>query len=218
VLPFDAHEFFEVFARNNAAVWPAPIALELAALVAVILALRPGGGSDRAIGVILGGLWLWMGGVYHLGFFRPINPAATVFGVLFVLEGVGAALIVYALVIYPILARSCCCRGRRKYGPQRAQDHRRVESSDPDPLRSIVDQLVSRGPKVENEVGNSQLVRAALGHEDPNHLFLRVDVPGRAEGAVPTEASGHVRKIVAAGHYRQTETPAASIPKILEER
>jgi hypothetical protein len=129
VLPFDAHEFFEVFARYNSAVWPAPIALELGALVAVILALRPGGGSDRVIGVILGSLWLWMGGVYHLGFFRPINPAATAFGVLFVLEGVvllvatgrrgrrlhfawtrttpgavGAALIVYALVIYPILA------------------------------------------------------------------------------------------------------------------
>jgi hypothetical protein len=128
VLPFDAHEFFEVFARYNSAVWPAPIALELGALVAVMLALRPGAGSDRVIGVILGGLWLWMGGAYHLGFFRPINPAATVFGVLFVLEGVlllvitrrvkrlhfawtrttpgtvGAVLIVYALVIYPILA------------------------------------------------------------------------------------------------------------------
>ena len=127
MLPFDAHQFFEAFARYNAAVWPAPIALELAALVAVTLALRPAAGSDRAIGVVLGGLWLWMGGVYHLGFFRPINPAATVFGALFILEGmllmalgwrgrlhfawtrttpgaVGAVLIVYALFVYPILA------------------------------------------------------------------------------------------------------------------
>ena len=128
MLPFDAHRFFEVFARYNAAVWPAPIALELGALVAVILAIRPSAGSDRVIGAILGGLWVWMGGVYHLGFFRQINPAASVFGALFVLEGVlvlvitgrqvrlhfawtrttagtaGAALIVYALVIYPILA------------------------------------------------------------------------------------------------------------------
>ena len=127
MLPFDAHQFFEAFARYNAAVWPAPIALELAALVAVVLALRPAARSDRVIGAILGGLWLWTGGVYHLGFFRPINPAATVFGALFVLEGVllviagrqgrlhfawtrttvgsgGAALIVFALVIYPILA------------------------------------------------------------------------------------------------------------------
>ncbi len=29
-----------------------------------------------------------MGGVYHLGFFRPIDPAAIGFGALFVLEGV----------------------------------------------------------------------------------------------------------------------------------
>lgn len=130
MLPFDAHQFFEVFARYNSAVWPAPIGLELAALVAVVLALHPGAGSDRGIGFILGGLWLWMGGVYHLGFFRAVNPAATLFGVLFVLEGVlllaiiagrgrlhfgwtrttpgivGAVLVVYALVVYPILAHA----------------------------------------------------------------------------------------------------------------
>jgi hypothetical protein len=127
-LPFDAHQFFGVFARYNTAVWPAQIALTLAAVVAVALALRPRAGSDRTIAVILGVLWLWMGGVYHLIFFRPINPVATAFGALFVLEGVlliaiggwlgrlrfawtrtmlghvGAALIAYALVIYPILA------------------------------------------------------------------------------------------------------------------
>ena len=130
MLPFDAHQFFEVFARYNSAVWHAPIALELAALVAVILALRPRAWSDRVIRAILGGLWLWMGGIYHLGFFRPINPVATVFGALFVLKGAfllviagwrgrlhfawtrttpgtaGAALIAYALVIYPILAHA----------------------------------------------------------------------------------------------------------------
>jgi hypothetical protein len=127
-LPFDARQFFEVFARYNAAVWPAQIALQLAALSAVLLALRPRPGSDRAIGVILGGLWLWMGGVYHLVFVRPINPTAILFGALFLLEGVllfilagwgerlhfawtpttrgtiGAAFIGYALVLYPMLA------------------------------------------------------------------------------------------------------------------
>jgi hypothetical protein len=127
-LPFDAHQFFAVFARYNIAVWPAQVVLTLAALVAIILALRPRPGSDRMIGAILGGLWLWMGGVYHLVFFRAINPAATAFGALFALEGVlllaiatwrgrlrfawtrtlpgivGAALIAYALVVYPIMA------------------------------------------------------------------------------------------------------------------
>jgi hypothetical protein len=68
-----------------------------------------------------------MGVVYHLVFFRSINPAAVVFGILFILEGVllivfggwlgrlrfawtptisgllGAALISYALLVYPTL-------------------------------------------------------------------------------------------------------------------
>ena len=127
-LPFDARQFFEAFARYNTAVWPAQIVLQLAALSAVVLAVRPHPGSDRAIGVILGGLWFWMGGVYHLVFFRLINPAANLFGALFLLEGmlllglagrrerlhfawtpttrgiVGAALLSYALVLYPMLA------------------------------------------------------------------------------------------------------------------
>jgi hypothetical protein len=127
-LPFDAREFFEVFARYNTAVWPAQIVLQLAALSAVVLAIRPRPRSDRAIGVILGSLWLWMGGVYHLVFFRSINPAASLFGALFLLEGllllgvagwrerlhfvwtptrrgtVGAAFLAYALVLYPMLA------------------------------------------------------------------------------------------------------------------
>ena len=125
--PFDVRQFFEVFERYNTAVWPAQIALTVAALVAVALAVRPRSGSDRLISVILGGMWLWMGVVYHLVFFRPINPAAGAFGALFALEGVllillggwlgrlrfawtptipgavGAALVGYALVVYPIL-------------------------------------------------------------------------------------------------------------------
>ena len=124
-LPFDAQQFFDVFARYNTAVWPAQLALLLAALAAVGLACRGRGG--RVVGVTLGGLWLWMGTAYHLAFFRAINPAATAFGALFVLEGllliavaasprplafrwtptisgtVGAALVAYALLGYPIL-------------------------------------------------------------------------------------------------------------------
>lgn len=127
-LPFDGQEFLAVFARYNIAVWPAQIVLTLAALLAIVLALWPRPGSDRVISAILGGLWLWIGGVYHLVFFRSINPAATVFAIAFGLEGVllialggwlgrlrfawtqtlpgllGAALIAYALAVYPIIA------------------------------------------------------------------------------------------------------------------
>ena len=81
----------------------------------------------RAVAGILGLFWVWMGVVYHWTFFRAINPAATLFGVLFVLEGIalvargavrrglrfrfratlqglaGALLLAYALVAYPLL-------------------------------------------------------------------------------------------------------------------
>jgi hypothetical protein len=126
-VPFDAAQFFAVFTSYNIAVWPAQIPLGLAGLGAVALAARGRPGAGRAISILLGGLWLWMGAVYHLGFFRSINPAAAVFGVLFLLEGVlllavggwqgrlriawrpgiagiaGAGMIAYALVVYPLV-------------------------------------------------------------------------------------------------------------------
>jgi hypothetical protein len=129
-LPFDAGQFFEVFTRYNAAVWPAQVLLTGMALGAVVLVLRPRLWSDRVVSGILAFLWLWMGGVYHLGFFRSINPAAALFGALFLLEGIalavlgawgrklqfrfrptvratlGALLIGFALVGYPLLGRA----------------------------------------------------------------------------------------------------------------
>jgi hypothetical protein len=126
-LPFDAREFLQLFARYHAAVWPAQVVLGVAAIAAAVLALGGQGGATRAIGVILGALWLWMGLVYHLMFFQAVNPAARLFGGMFVAEGVlllvllgwrqrarfswvsgpsgavGAGLIAYALLLYPLL-------------------------------------------------------------------------------------------------------------------
>lgn len=126
-LPFDVADFFAVFASYNTAVWPAQILLVALALVAVALALRSRTWSDRTVTALLGLFWIWMGVAYHWVFFRAINPAATLFGVLFVLEGIGlvalgavrrrlrfrfratlqglagALLLAYALVAYPLL-------------------------------------------------------------------------------------------------------------------
>jgi hypothetical protein len=125
-LPFDTSQFFAVFASYNTAIWPAQIVLTALGIAAVALALRPRPWSDRAVAGVLAVLWVWMGLVYHVAFFSTINPAANVFGALFVLEGIalaalgvgrrlrfrfdtdvrgvaGAAFIVYALVLYPVL-------------------------------------------------------------------------------------------------------------------
>jgi hypothetical protein len=126
-LPFTPAQFFEVFRRYNDAIWPMQIALEATALgIVLLLWLRPRWGS-RAVAAALAGLWLWMGAAYHLAFFRAINPAAILFAALcfigaagFAWTGVvrgslrfggagrasaiaGAALLSYALMIYPAI-------------------------------------------------------------------------------------------------------------------
>jgi hypothetical protein len=126
-LPFTAKQFFRIFRQYNETVWPAQWLLVLAALAAVVLALRGGPRAGRIVSAILAMLWLWMGVVYHLLFFRTINPAALAFGVLCIGQSVlfawlgvqrgqvrfrprwdaagvvGGALLLYALVIYPAL-------------------------------------------------------------------------------------------------------------------
>lgn len=125
-MPFTVGDFLDVFRRYNEAVWPAQWILVILALVAVVAALRarrPG----RAPALILAGLWLWIGIVYHLAFFRSINPAAVLFGALFIVQAgifvwlalrkpatrftmqrdaaslLGGLMIVFALIIYPSL-------------------------------------------------------------------------------------------------------------------
>jgi hypothetical protein len=126
-LPFTTSEFFEVFRRYNETVWPVQWALYALALVGVALALRGGSMGSRVVAGILALLWSWMGVAYHLAFFRPINPAATLFGVLFVAQAgvflwtgvrrrelrfrvrrdvagvLGASMVAYALVVYPLI-------------------------------------------------------------------------------------------------------------------
>lgn len=124
-IPFTLDEFLDVFRRYNEAVWPAQWFLVALALVAAGLAVR-GHVFRRTPALILAFLWLWVGIVYHLVFFRPINPAAVVFAAIFVIQAgffawlafrpgtrfsverdlsglLGGLMIVFALVVYPSL-------------------------------------------------------------------------------------------------------------------
>ncbi len=126
-LPFTTDQFFAVFARYNAAVWPAQIVaypLGMAAVGALWM--------DTPLGrrLILSGLalsWAWNGIAYHLLHFAPVNPAARVFAALFVLQAIllagtaalprdlrfaagadlrtalGLGLIAYAMLVYEVL-------------------------------------------------------------------------------------------------------------------
>ena len=84
--PFTAEQFLTVFNRYNEAVWPVQLIFYAVAAAMVALALRRRAGSDRWISGLLAVLWAWMGIVYHMWFFSEINPAAYLFGVLFVVQ------------------------------------------------------------------------------------------------------------------------------------
>lgn len=125
LLPFSTSDFLAVFVRYNEAVWPAQSALLALALTCVLL-VATGSPRVRTVGLILAVLWAWMGVAYHWLFFTAINPAAWGFG-LACLAGAGAfawhaargaltfarptgargamgvALVLYALVGYPVL-------------------------------------------------------------------------------------------------------------------
>lgn len=125
--PFTMEQFFGVFADYNTTVWPTQVLIYLLALAALFLAIKPTGYSNRIIAGVLGLFWLWIGGVYHISFFTAINPAAYVFGGLFILQGLlffwsgiyrqqlsfgpkmnlygwaGGFFILYGLLIYPVL-------------------------------------------------------------------------------------------------------------------
>jgi hypothetical protein len=124
-LPFSLDQFMEVFRSYNLEVWPAQIVAVAIAAICMLLAMRGIGSS--VIGGLLALLWFWMGLVYHIVYFSSINPAAYLFGGLFILQGllflfdgilgkdlkfrmhrgsagyVGLLLIAYALIFYPLL-------------------------------------------------------------------------------------------------------------------
>ena len=123
-LPFSPEQFRAVFDQYHRGVGVAPLLLTAFAIVAVALAHTRLAGRDRAISWIVALLWLWAGVVYQWTFFTSINPAAWIFGALFVLQAglllwlgvvrgrlhfarrddlAGSAIMAFALLIYPVL-------------------------------------------------------------------------------------------------------------------
>jgi Family of unknown function (DUF6064) len=88
LLPFTRDQFFDVFAAYNRSLWIVALALWLYALGGVFVLAR---GRDQKAGFIpmlLAIQWAWAGLAYHMAFFSTINPAAWLFGGLFVVQSV----------------------------------------------------------------------------------------------------------------------------------
>jgi uncharacterized protein DUF6064 len=126
-LPFTVEQFLSVFERYNRAIGPAPLFAYALGIAALALACRGGRGASRFALGVLAVFWAFTGGGYHLGFFRAVNPVATLFGAAFLVQAVlyavaaarpeplpfrfrpgprqlvGLAFAAYALVAYPLL-------------------------------------------------------------------------------------------------------------------
>jgi hypothetical protein len=126
-LPFSRLEFLQVFRAYNEAIWPAQVLAAALGAVALVLLFSNRAWTSRVIASILALFWVFTGIGYHWMFFSTINPAARLFGGLFVVaalvffvEGTirnrirfamsgdlrsSAALLLlaYAFVVYPIL-------------------------------------------------------------------------------------------------------------------
>jgi hypothetical protein len=125
-LPFTRDAFFALFGQYNVAVWPLIVLFYLMAAATVALLFRPTRAATMFIALGLGAMWIVNGAGYHWMFFRGINPAAAVFGAVFVLQAallvllpvrdasfrfavaadarsaVGLLLILFAIMLYPL--------------------------------------------------------------------------------------------------------------------
>ena len=84
-LPFSESDFLNLFGRYNTALWPV-VALMWALTAGIAIQWWRLGHRDRSIFALLAIHWAWSGIVYHWLFFRLINPAAVIFGALFVVQ------------------------------------------------------------------------------------------------------------------------------------
>jgi hypothetical protein len=84
-LPFTHDQFLDVFAAYNAALWPFAALLWLVT-VAALVGLLMRRLSSRQVTVLLALHWAWSGVAYHFAYFTAINPAARLFGALFLVQ------------------------------------------------------------------------------------------------------------------------------------
>ena len=128
-MPFNVEQFLEVIKNYNLAIGILPVVIAFSlGILSIWVLIRKKEYADVVINNILAVFWIWNGAVYHLGFFLKINPAARIFGILFIIQGllflyygnftrklqytfrkgvyytIAWVLILYAILIYNILS------------------------------------------------------------------------------------------------------------------
>lgn len=126
-MPFTADDFFRTFSEYNAAIWPAQVVAYLMGVAVIALLAFQSRASTISVMLLLSTMWAMNAIAYHLQHFSVINPAARFFAILFLAQAaflaaapfiwrgifsarppitrlyVGAALILFALIGYPVV-------------------------------------------------------------------------------------------------------------------
>jgi hypothetical protein len=82
-------DLLSTFVSYNLDIWPMQAVAYVLGIAALILAVKQNRKSARIISGILAFLWLWTGIVFFLFYFAPVYTPAYVFGVLFIIQGIG---------------------------------------------------------------------------------------------------------------------------------
>ncbi len=87
-MPFTIDQFFDVLGRYNSQMWPVATLLWLVTAATIVWWLRAGVCASRLVATLLVVHWAWSGVAFHWVFFVAINPAARLFGALFLFQAV----------------------------------------------------------------------------------------------------------------------------------
>jgi hypothetical protein len=112
-LPFSHDQFLDLFGQYNRALWPAITLLGALTIVSIVLVFRRSTQADRLVTVTLIVHWVWNAVLYHLLFFRRINPPATAFAVAFLAQ---AGLLVWRGIARSSLSYDLRPAGWRAFG------------------------------------------------------------------------------------------------------
>jgi hypothetical protein len=108
-IPFSVEDFLNVFRLYNTSFRLMPPLMYILGSVSVGLLFSRRAVSNQIISGILAFFWMWMGAVYHIGYFSSINSASVIFGLLFIVQGL-------VFLLYGTVHGLRHCTGRCIYG------------------------------------------------------------------------------------------------------
>lgn len=91
LIPFSPDVYVSMFARYNAGTWPAFAFAVALAVISLIRIYRREPRAGRFLAVSVASFWIWTGWAFHIGQYANLNWAATIFGVIFIAQGLATA-------------------------------------------------------------------------------------------------------------------------------